>query len=81
MSKVTVRALDTFTHNRRNPAMGDEFPLGRAEADELAAVGLVEIVGDTDEEDDLVSIKAAPITSNKMEAAPANKSGAKPKQG
>lgn len=80
MAKVTVKALDAFSHGRLNAAPGRTYTMNSGEAKELEKVGLVEIAGDAgdDDVDDLVGDgkKIAPLTSNKMEPKPDNK-GAK----
>lgn len=78
MAKVKVKALDSFSHGRLNAVGGVSYTINQGDADDLKKAGLVEIEGEAAEEevDDLVGGKAEPVTSNKMEAKPANK-GAK----
>ena len=75
MAKVTVKALDSFSHGRLNAVRDQKYTMNQGDADDLKKAGLVEIEGDAadDELDDLVGGKAEPMTANKMEAKPANK--------
>lgn len=75
MAYVKVKALDTFSHGRLNAVGGKTYTMNQGDADDLKKAGLVEIEGEAadDELDDLVGGKAEPVTTNKMEAKPANK--------
>jgi len=77
--KVKARALDTFFDGRLHAVKDGVYTMNKGSADELVAVGLVEIVGDADDDaiDDLVDTKMEPISHNKMEPAPRNKAGGK----
>lgn len=80
MAYVKVKALDAFNHGRLNAVGGKTYTMNQGDADDLKKAGLVEIEGDAaeDDVDDLVGgAKMEPITSNKMEAKPANKADKK----
>ena len=61
--EVKVKALDSFHHGRMSADIGKEYTFHKGEADELAKLGLVEIMAE----------KAEPAAETKMEAAPKNK--------
>jgi hypothetical protein len=81
MAKVKAKALDSFLHGRLDAVPGTTYTMNSGDAEALARAGLVEIVGDADDEevDDLVGSgrKMQPLTSNKMEKAASNKADKK----
>ena len=78
MANKKIKSLTSFSHGRLVARPDEVYSINANEADELAAAGLCEIVGDAgeDEIDELVGSKMEPVTSNKMASKPANK-GAK----
>lgn len=73
MSNVKIRALDSFTHGRLSLERGQKATLNNYDAEDLVKVGLVEIVGESDDLDDLVGGKMAPLSGNKMQSKADNK--------
>lgn len=75
MAKVQIKAVEPFSHGRITAHPGDVFTINDEDAKGLVGAGLAEVVADADEDaiDDLVGSKMSPMTSNKMEAKPANK--------
>lgn len=75
MSKVRVRAVDSFSHGRLNARPGEEYTVNAADARDLERAGLAKIVGEAGEDDidELIGAKMAPMVSNKMEPKPENK--------
>ena len=72
---VNVKALGNVAHGRINAAKDESFVVNKIEATELEKAGLVEIVGDNNDEPE--ETKMEPITMNKMADAPSNKSRSK----
>ncbi len=72
MKVSKIKAHDKFSHGRLNMNAGDTDKIESGEAEELRKAGLVEIVGD--EEEDLIGgDKMAEPAKNKMEKPASNK--------
>lgn len=72
MKVSKIKALDKFAHGRLHMNAGDTDKIEASEAEELRKAGLVEIVGD-DEEDLIGGEKMAEPVKNKMEPIVSNK--------
>lgn len=72
---VQVKALDSFAHGRVSAHRNDTVTLNKGDAEELAKLGLVEILDDNAAAAPETKMEAAP--KNKMADAPVNKAAKK----
>jgi hypothetical protein len=84
MTNVKVKALDHFQHGRVAAARGGEYNFSKGDADDLVKAGLVELVGESDKDDDarvkqmpqpgdVVADEEEGILGSKMDQQPHNK--------
>lgn len=72
MQNVKIKALDAFAHGRIIMAPGQIATINAGDAGDLERAGLVEIIGESPDADDLIG-KAATVVSNKMQPKTPNK--------